>query len=146
MFLTAESLVLAVSASVASTARTPALLLVFIGLILLVVWVRVTHSRARDVSFAQELIKWHESGRRVVAPLSTFKAYQAAWSKSGSYTVTFTDGTSERFQQDGVWPPRDCKTYEIWRWNARIQMERVLPLTYLLCWIAVMGYALTRAA
>jgi hypothetical protein len=144
MFLTAESLVLAVAASLASTSKPPALMLVFIGLVLLVVWLRVTKSRARDVSFTQELIKWSEIGYRVTAPLSKFKAYQNEWNSSGSYTVEFTDGTSAAFKQDGVWPPRDCKVHEVWRWNARVHMEVVLPITYLLSWIAIAVYALTR--
>ena len=146
MFLTAESLILAVAASVSSTSANPALMLVFIGLVLLIVWVRVTGSRARDVSFTQELIKWNEARRYVQAPLSTFKAYQAEWNKSGSYVVQFTDGTSEIFKQSGVWPPRDCEPYEIWHWNARLQMERVLPAAYLLSWVAIVIYVLTRAA
>jgi hypothetical protein len=146
MFLTAESLIIAVAASVSSTATAPALMLVFIGLVLLIVWIRVTGSRARDVSFTQELIKWNEAGRYVHSPLTTFKAYQAEWSKSGSYVVKFIDSSSETFKQDGVWPPRDCKPYQIWRWNARLQMERVLPAAYLLSWIAIVIYVVARAA
>ena len=144
MFLTAQSLLIAVTASIATVSKPPALTLAVIGFVLLTVWSRVTRARARDVQFTQELIKWHEAGRHISAPLTVFKQYQAQWHRTRQYTVQFMDGTSEVFQQEGVWPPRDGHAFEVWKWNTRLQMEVVLPATYLFCWVAIVVYTVTR--
>lgn len=144
MFLTAESLLIAVTASIATVSKPPALALAAIGLVVLAVWSRVTRARARDVHFTQELIKWHEAGRCIAAPLTIFKQYQGQWRKTGQYTVQFLDGTSEEFVHEGVWPPRESAVFEVWNWSTRLQMEVVLPAVYLLSWAAIVTYAITR--
>lgn len=141
MFITAESLLVAVAATVAASAKPMAWALVVAGVALLAVWSTLTRRRARDVQFSQQVIRWHEAGKKLRAPFTTFKRYQSEWPISQSFTVEFIDGSSEAFLSEGVWPPRVGSRAKFLTWSTRVQMEVVLPTAYLLSWSVICVYA-----
>lgn len=145
MFITAQSLLIAVSATIASSTQSSkgqlSLLLIIGGLLLLGVWIIVTWSRARDVQFVQELLKSSENGSRVDFPFSTFKEYQNSWRIRSAYTIAYRGGHSESFAPRCVWPPTDVPVWCFWRWGTRIHMEVTLPTIYLFGWVVVAIYA-----
>lgn len=145
MFITTESLLMAVSAAIAASSTSSqhkfSWLLIIVGLLLWVVWLIVTQSRARDVHFIQELLKHSEEGRYINAPFTAFKNYQKAWLKNGAYTVVYVGNVHEPFIPRPVWPPTDVPVWRFWRWSTRIHMEVTLPGAYFLGWLVVAIYA-----
>lgn len=77
IFITAESILFAIAAAIASTEPSPALMLTFLGYFLLWMWHRVCANRAIDVSFTQWLLARAEEGADVSAPLASLKNFQA---------------------------------------------------------------------
>ena len=144
MFITAESFLVAVAASVAASAGPLAWTLIVAGLALLAVWSKATRARARDVQFTQQLIRWHEAGKSLRAPFTTFKTYQEEWPKNHSFAVAFDSGEVEPFIAEGVWPPRARPIFKFWIWGTRVQMEIVLPVIYLLSWFVISLYVASR--
>lgn len=140
MFITVQSLLIAVAASIAGFNSRLAWSLVLVGFVLLFVWSFVTRARGRDVQFAQSMIRWAESGRRIERPFTSFKDYQAKFRVSGSYTFTFADGSHEPFLPEAVWPPNSTHGQYVWNWGARLQLEIVLPAAYFLSWALLAFY------
>ena len=145
MFLTAESLLIGLAATIAATPdRQFVWPLCSLGMAVWGVWVIVTRARARDVRFVQDLLRSSENGRFVLNPFSTFKAYQKSWLQRRSYSVEYVGHRPELFTPPGVWPPRDVPMYKFLAWGTRIHMEVTLPLSYFIGWALVAYYA-TRA-
>lgn len=140
MFITVQSLLIAVAASIAGFNSRLAWSLVLVGFALLFVWSLVTRARGRDVQFAQAVIRWAESGRRIEKPFTTFKDYQSKFRIERKYTVVFADGSTEPFLPEAVWPPRSTDGHYIWNWGARLQLEIVLPSAYFLSWALLAFY------
>jgi hypothetical protein len=139
MFITAESLLIAISATIAAASESKsAWPLIIVGSILMVVWSNITRSRARFVQFVQKLILWSEDGHHIAQPLMTFKNYQN--SESGECTVVFLDGSKVLFIPEKVWPPQKTPKWKFWRWGTRIQMEIILPVVYLVNWVIIIVY------
>ncbi|MDR6860533.1 hypothetical protein [Variovorax guangxiensis] len=138
MFLTAESLLLGLAAN--TKQFWPTLVLIVLAAILLAVWISVTTSRARNVQFAQQMIRWHEIGRVIDRPFAVFKDFQEA-PNDEPYQVNFLDaGGSDTFAHERLWPPK--QGWKFLRWPARLHMEIVLPTTYGLCGIAILAISL----
>jgi hypothetical protein len=141
MFITAESLLVAVAATVAASAKPMAWALIIAGLALLRAWTTLTRRRARDVLFAQQMIRWHEAGKCLRTPFTTFKTFQSEWPTKRAFVFEFIGGDREPFVDEGVWPPRVGGTFKFWTWSTRVQMEVVLPAAYLLSWAVICAYA-----
>ena len=134
MFITAQSILISVGVSVSSGSKPESgFMLVILGGFVLIVWLSVTWSRSRDVTFAQRLLLQQESGHTVAGLLSTFKEYQAHWGQHGSYRIVYSDGTGEDFVPESIFP--DFGTLSFWRWGTRSMLEFLLPLVFLLCWL-----------
>ena len=137
IFITAQSVLISIAVSVSSGKDpTSAHALVVVGLLVLFVWIVVTWSRARDVSFAQHLIKRSEEGRRVRGLLNTFKEYQDTWPRERKYSICYADGTSEPFVPESNWPPLS-RAAQPWRWGTRSLLEFLLPFVFAVCWLFV---------
>ncbi len=145
MFLTAESLLIAVGSAIASSQKPlfswP---LITIGLFLCFIWLIVTWSRARDVRFAQTLLLRSEEGKSVLRPFTTFRDYKNARLQNVKYTISYVNGETEDFGQHGVLPLGDFsfQLFRPWHWGTRIHMEIVLPAMYILAWLVVIYYAI----
>lgn len=145
MFMTAESLLLGLAATIASTPDREFVLPLFgLGMVVLYIWTVVTRSRARDVRFVQDLLVSSEGGQFVQKPFGTFKAYQKSWLQHRSYFLEYVGTAPEAYNPPGIWPPRDVPMYKFWSWGTRIHMEVTLPLSFLIGWLLV-GYYAARA-
>jgi hypothetical protein len=143
MFLTAESLLIGLAATIAATPdRQFVWPLFWLGIAVWGIWVTVTRARARDVRFVQDLLRNSEDGRFVLNPFSTFKAYQKSWLQCRSYSMEYVGYLPELFTPPSVWPPRDIPICKFWAWGTRIHMEVTIPLSYLIGWALVAYYAL----
>lgn len=88
LFITVESIILAVAAGFAVSIPVAVLPLALLGFWLVYVWREVTSNRAKDVSFVQWMIGHCECGHHIEQPLVTFKAFQAGRLVSvGPYTT-----------------------------------------------------------
>lgn len=79
IFITAESLLFAVAAFVAtvdSPFRGIAVLIIVLGLAFVSVWRGVCNARARAVSFVHFMIQAQESGEPIAQPYSRFREFQ----------------------------------------------------------------------
>lgn len=139
IFITAQSVLLSVAVSV-SAGKEPksAIVLMIVGLSVLFVWVVVTWSRARDVSFAQHIIARHEIGKEVPGLFNTFKDYQRIWRHKRSYQFNYADGSSETFVPESNFPDIS-EIFQPWRWGTRPLLEFFLPAVFLFCWIFIVS-------
>lgn len=144
MFLTAESLLIAIGSTLAATQKPLfAWPIIVVGLILWSTWLIVTWSRARDVRFVQLLLRRSEEGKYVRSPFTTFKDYQRAWLQDSKYTIAYVNNECEEFTWHGVLPSKDFRIpfTRPWRWGTRIHMELVLPAVYVVAWVVIAFYA-----
>lgn len=145
MFLTAESLLIAVTASIAGVHNGLLVwAMILVGMLLLAVWVITTQQRARNVRFVQALLEAYESGKKVPKPFTALRDYQNKWFHNGSYEICFVGHPAEQFNYKGVWPPESVPWWKFFRWGTRIHMEISLPGTYLVGWLLVGIYAAIR--
>ena len=141
MFVTAQSVVMSLAAAIAASKPIleAVLPLAALGGVLMVVWLSVTLSRARDVTFAQKLILWAEKGQFVARPFATFKEYQRALADRSAYTVRFTNDSEEPFKPKSIWLQATPR-FKIWKWGTRLHMEVIVPAGFALCWIWILAY------
>jgi hypothetical protein len=147
MFLTAESLLIAITASIASVQNAHKGVIgamIVVGILLWLVWVITTRQRARNVSFVQVLLEAYESGKKVSKPFTVFREYQKKWFHHGSYEICYLGHPAESFNYGSVWPPESVPWWKFFRWGTRIHMEISLPGTYLVGWLLVGIYAVMR--
>ena len=133
MFLTTESLLIAVAVTLLATSPNANILpLILLGVIVIYVWRLITRQRSRDVSFVQHLILSCEEGKYVENPFSTFKDYQKSWLNAQKYQIDYINSASEDFDYKGVF---FSKGQPFIKWGTRKHMEVTLPLIYFCAWV-----------
>lgn len=137
IFITAESIIFAIAAAIASTEPSPALMLTFLGYFLLWMWHRVCANRAIDVSFTQWLLARAEEGADVSAPLASLKNFQAG------QVITVADrSVSRKIKATAGTNTNDPSFVSMTRSPTRRWMEVYLPLLFAALWLFVAYLAL----
>ncbi|CAN5412073.1 hypothetical protein BH09GEM1_BH09GEM1_46060 [soil metagenome] len=122
-FITAESVVFGLAASVATTAPWPLVTaFLVLGVGLTVPWTQICGARARSVSFVHWLILRAESGQQESRPFHAFKEFQ----DTGRYDPLVLDA-------DPVFMKLSHSRTRWW-------MEKVLPTSFLILWFFLAIY------
>ncbi|MCP1499112.1 hypothetical protein J2Y86_003819 [Pseudomonas migulae] len=130
IFITAESIIISVAATIATSSPVSALMLTFLGCFQLWMWHRVCANRAKDVSFTQWLLARAEEGADVSAPLACFKRFQAG------NVITINDRSVWRdIEKAMVSHVHDEQFIAMTNSPTRRWMEIYLPLLFLLLWL-----------
>ncbi len=122
IFITAESVVIAIAASVTTSNPWSAIFLNALGLALLCMWHRVCFNRALDVTFVQWLMARAEEGTNVSAPFKAFKDFQAG------HTITVAGQSVQRNASN------DSLRTSMRHSATRQWMEVRLPIAFLILW------------
>ena len=121
IFITAQSVLLGLAAAVAPTARFPASLLVFPGVILVCAWLRLCNARARSESYLQMLVLESEDGKTPEKPLNLYHKFQ-----------------SNREYQREI---RASEPFKRLRWTVtRRLIDVLLPMVFLVLWVLLIVY------
>jgi hypothetical protein len=132
IFITAESVVFAVAAAITTSNPISALILTFLGLVLLYMWHRVTSNRAKDVSFVQWLLARAEEGESIEAPLKLFKDFQ------GCAVITIGERSVWRMLDRGINDKVNDRAYvSLTKSPSRHWMEVKLPAFFGVLWVMI---------
>ena len=120
IFITVESVIMAVGTFLLSTENSSVFLslpILFLGLVLILIWVGVCTARAHAVTFIHWLMQKYEAGEDITCPYSHFRQFQE----------------NRMFGQINVM--NDKKFKELSKSKTRTRMDIQVPLLFTFMWI-----------
>ncbi|SRR6266542_2360468 len=141
LFVTAESIVFGLAATIMTSQPRSCLVLGLLGLSILWIWHEVCKNRATDVTFAQWLAVHAEEGIETPAPVTALKSFQDNEVITVGGRRVWRRGPSIR-ETGGVKIERDERYDRMLQSKSRRRMEFQLPALFLGLWIVVSFFAI----